>query len=405
MLVCGRAAWNKSRQVGWYRRSIGSCPLKDKSFLLYSGNALKAKILKGVTENDVAMAMLESRPITGNPLNHIRQSIKKGRAILMKTIKTFVALLLCALLCVSSVALADTKTIGIIQFAPHPSLDNCTTGFLEGLAEGGYMDGDTLKVDFQNAMGDMGTGDMQAKIMVSNGYDMLAGVATPAAMSAYAATKEDGVPVVFVAVSDAVAAGVVKSNEEPGTNCTGVSDVLNLEAQVQMIRAFLPEAKTIGIIYTISEPNSVTHLGQLNAIAPTYDFAVEAVGVNTADEVAAAAATLAGRVDCINNFTDNNVVNNLALVLRAADGAGIPVFGSEVEQVVNGCLATQGIDYVALGRVAGRMAAEILNDNAKPETMPVGLIDECTPAYNSTVAAKLGIALPEAYADAADVAP
>lgn len=318
--------------------------------------------------------------------------------------KKFVVLLLCALLCASSVAMAETKTVGIIQFAPHPSLDNCTDGFLQGLAEGGYTADDTLKVDFQNAMGDMATSDMQAKMMVSNAYDMLVGVATPSAMSAYAATKEEGIPVVFVAVSDAVACGVVQSNEAPNTNCTGVSDVLNLKAQVEMIRAFLPEASTIGVIYTTSEPNSITHLEQLETIAPEYGFAVEAIGVASEAEIAAAAATLASKADCINNFTDNTVVNNLALVLRAADEAGIPVFGSEVEQVVNGCLATQGIDYVALGRVAGLMAAEILNGNAAPETMPVGLIDECTPAYNSAVAAKLGIELPAAYAEAEDVA-
>ena len=321
----------------------------------------------------------------------------------MKKLGKFFAVLLCAtLLC--SAALAETKTVGIIQYAPHPSLDNCTEGFLLGLKDGGYVEGDTLKVDFQNAMGDWGTSDMQSKNMVAMNYDMLAGVATPSAMTAYSATKEQGIPVVFVAVSDAVAAGIVLSNEAPGTNCTGVSDVLPLRAQVEMIRAFLPEAKTIGVIYDTGEPNSVTHLAQLNAIAPEFGFAVEAVGVTNDAEVATAAAALVAKnVDCINNFTDNRVVNNLSLVLHAADEAGIPVFGSEEEQVKNGCLATQGIDYVALGRVAGRMAAEILDGKAAPETTPVGMIEECAPAYNSAVAAKLGIELPEAYQDAEDL--
>ena len=320
--------------------------------------------------------------------------------------KKLILFLLCTLLlCLSSAAPAETRTVGIIQYASHPSLDNCTSGFMAGLADAGFVEGDTLKVDFQNAMADMGNSDMQAKVMVSNSYDMLVGVATPAAMSAYAATKEKGIPVVFVAVSDAVACGVVQSNDMPGTNCTGVSDVLNLDAQVQMIRAFLPEAKTIGVVYTTSEPNSIIHLEKFNGIALEYGFTVEAVGVVSAAEVAPAAVTLVSRgVDCINNFTDNNVVDNLTLVLHAADEAGIPVFGSEVEQVVNGCLATQGIDYVALGRVAGQMAAEILAGNAVPETTPVGLINDCTPAYNSAVAARLGIALPEAYADAEDMA-
>lgn len=301
-------------------------------------------------------------------------------------------------------ALAEGVTVGVIQYATHPSLDNCYEGFVQGLAEGGYAEGDNLTIDFQNAMGDMANSDMQAKTMVSNGDDMLVGIATPSAMSAYAATKDEGKPVVFVAVSDAVAAGIVKSNEEPGTNCTGVSDVLNLEEQVKMIRAFQPEAKKIGIIYTTSEPNSVSHLEKIKPIAEKYGFEIVAEGISSAAEVATAAASLIAKdVDCINNFTDNNVVDNLPLVLHATDEAGIPVYGSEVEQVVNGCLATQGIDYVALGREAGLMAAQILNGEADPATMAVGLIDEVTPAYNSEVAARLNIALPADYAEATDV--
>ncbi len=319
--------------------------------------------------------------------------------------KKLFAALLCAMMIVSTAAMAETKTVGIIQYATHPSLDNCTKGFLLGLAENGYPEGEALTVDFQNAMADMGTSDMQAKNMVAKNEAMLVGIATPAAMSAYAASKDQGIPVVFVAVSDAEAAGIVQSNEAPGTNCTGVSDVLNLKAQVEMIRAFLPDAKTIGVLYTTSEPNSLTHLEKLRAIAPEYGFTVEAMGIASPSEVAAAATALVGKgVDCINNFTDNNVVENLSLVLHAADEAGIPVFGSEVEQVVNGCLATQGIDYVELGRAAGKMAAEILNGDAKPESTAVLLVDDCTPAYNSAVAEKLGLALPEAYQDAEDVA-
>ena len=301
-------------------------------------------------------------------------------------------------------ALAEGVTVGVIQYATHPSLDNCYEGFVQGLAEGGYVEGDNLTIDFQNAMGDMANSDMQAKTMVSNGEDMLVGIATPSAMSAYAATKDEGKPVVFVAVSNAVAAGIVKSNEEPGTNCTGVSDVLNLEEQVKMIRAFQPEAKKIGIIYTTSEPNSVSHLEKIKPIAEKYGFEIVAEGISSAAEVATAASSLIAKdVDCINNFTDNNVVDNLPLVLHATDEAGIPVYGSEVEQVVNGCLATQGIDYVALGREAGLMAAKILNGEAEPATMAVGLIDEVTPAYNSEVATRLGIALPTDYAEATDV--
>ena len=307
--------------------------------------------------------------------------------------------LLTVLALLAPAALAE-DTVGVIQFATHPSLDNCYQGFLEGLGEG-------YAVDFQNATADMSVSDLQAKTMVSQGAKMLVGIATPAAMSAYAAARDAGTPVVFVAVSDPVAAGIVQSIEAPGGNCTGVSDVLNFSAQLEMIRAFLPEAKTIGVIYTTGEPNSVSQLASFEALAGEYGFSVEAVGITGPSEVGSAASSLVAKgVDCLNNFTDNNVVDNLPLVLHATDEARIPVFGSEVEQVANGCLAAQGIDYVALGRQAGEMAKKILSGEADPATMPVVQVSEVTPCYNSKVAEALGIQLPQIYADAgiADVA-
>lgn len=320
--------------------------------------------------------------------------------------KKLISLVLSLMLLLASLpALAEGKTVGVIQYATHPSLDNCYEGFLLGLAEGGYQEGDNLTLDFQNAMADMANSDMQAKNMAVQQEDLLVGIATPAAMSAYVATREQGTPVVFIAVSDPLSAGIVSSLESSGNNCTGVSDLLNLEEQIKLIRAFLPEADTIGVIYTTSEPNSLSHLERLEALAPDYGFSVVSVGISSPAEVGSAAATLVSKgVDCVNNFTDNNVVENLSVLLHATDEAGIPVFGSEVEQVVNGCLAAQGIDYVEVGRAAGRMAAQLLNGEAQPSDLPILVVSEVTPAYNSEVAARLGLSLPEAYQSATDVA-
>lgn len=317
----------------------------------------------------------------------------------MKKISMLLLMLVLALTLAAPASMADA-VVGVIQFATHPSLDNCYEGFLLGL-------GDGYAVDFQNATADMSISDLQAKTMAAQGHRMLVGIATPAAMSAYAATRDSGTPVVFIAVSDPVAAGIVASLEAPGGNATGVSDVLNFPAQLEMIRAFLPDADTIGVIYTTSEPNSVSQLAAFEALAPQYGFAVEAIGITNASEVGSAAATLVAKgVDCVNNFTDNNVVDNLPLVLHTTNAAGIPVFGSEVEQVVNGCLAAQGIDYVALGQRAGEMARAILSGEADPATTPVVQVSEVTPCYNSKVAQALAIELPGALAgaDIADVA-
>jgi len=294
--------------------------------------------------------------------------------------------------------------IGVIQYAPHPSLDNCYTGFKLGLEEAGFIDGDNIKIDFQNAQGETTNADLIAKNMVTKKYDLIMAIATPAAMSAYSSAKDTDIPVVFTAVSDPVSAGIVKSLEAPGTNCTGSSDVLPLEEQVKMIRAFLPEATKIGILYTTSEPNSVSQLGEIKEIAPKHGFEIVEIGVTNASEVAAGAQALVAKgVDCINNFTDNNVVNNLTLLLNAANLGGIPVFGSEEEQVKNGCLASQSIDYIALGRETGLMAAKILKGEAKASEMPVYLVKDFAPVYNKDVLEGFGLTLPAEYAQATAV--
>ena len=299
---------------------------------------------------------------------------------------------------------AQTLKVGILQYAPHPSLDNCYKGIVEGLAEAGYVEGENLVIDYQNGNGESETNNLIASNFVSAKYDLIVAIATPAAMSAYAAAKDAGIPVVFSAVSDPVSAGLAEAlNAAPNTGATGTSDALNLEGQMQMIRAFLPEAKTIGILYTVSEPNSLTHLEAFEALAPQYGFTIEAVGVTDASEVASGAAALAAKgVDCVNNFTDNNVVNNLSVLLNTMDEAGIPVFGSEEEQVRNGCVASETLDYVALGRTTGQMAAQILG-GADVMTLPVSVVQDSSPVYSAANCGKFGITVPDSYAHAANL--
>ncbi|HBT65876.1 MAG TPA: ABC transporter substrate-binding protein, partial [Ruminococcaceae bacterium] len=289
----------------------------------------------------------------------------------MKNFRKIIAFILSAIMTLSFASCSDSSLkVGIIQIAPHASLDNCYEGIVEGLKQAGYENGKNITIDYQNANGETATSNLMAKKMVSSKYDIIIGIATPAAMSAYSATRNTDIPVVFSAVSDPVTIQIVKSLEKPEYNCTGTTDVLNLEAQMEMIRTFLPNAKKIGVLYTTSEQNSVTHLNKFKSIAPDYGFEIVAVGVTNATEVATAAKTLVSKgIDCINNFTDNNVVNNLSSVLNAANTANIPVFGSEVEQVKNGCIAAEGLDYVHLGRETGMMAAKILEGDAKAGEM------------------------------------
>lgn len=286
--------------------------------------------------------------------------------------------------------------IGITQIAPHPSLDNCREGFIAGLAEAGFVEGENVTFDLQDAGGESANATMIADTFVSKKYDLICGIATPTAMAAYNSALESKIPVVFSAVSDPVAAELVDSLEAPGRNCTGTSDALPLEEQMKMIRAFMPDAKTIGILYTTSEVNSATHLEKFKELAPNYGFEIEAIGVNTASDIPLAMDTLVTKVDCINNFTDNNVVNNLDTVLAKANAAGIPVFGSEEEQVKKGCVASQSIDYFELGKETGRMAAKVLNGE-DASAIPVSVISDCNPVANQVAMDLFKLTIPAEY--------
>ncbi|MCI1965806.1 MAG: ABC transporter substrate-binding protein [Oscillospiraceae bacterium] len=300
----------------------------------------------------------------------------------------------------------ESKTIGIIEYAVNPSLDNCHTGFLKGLEESGFKEGENLTIVFKNAQADPNNAKTIAKTMVAKNYDLVVGIATPAAMGLYGAAKSAGIPTIFTAVSDPVGAGLVKSLEKPETNCTGSADVLPLESQLKMIRAFLPDAKKIGVLHTTSEPNSTASLKTFQSLAPKYGFEVVNVGVTGSADVEPAMRTLISKgVDCVNNFTDNNVVNHLPGLLQAANEANIPIFGSEEEQVKNGCLAAVSIDYVALGEETGKMAAKILSGDAKAGETPVYTVNDGKPVYNENVMKQLGLSLPAEDSDAQNVAP
>ena len=302
-----------------------------------------------------------------------------------------------------STAGKDNYTIGIMQYAVHGSLDNCREGFIQGLAEEGIVEGENLTIEYVNAQADNGTSAMTASNFVSKKVDMICAIATPCAMAAYNATMNTDIPVIYTAVSDPVEAGLANEDGTPVGNITGTSDALAVDAQLKMIREVLPEAKTIGIIYTTSEANSISTIAEYKALAGNYGFEIVDSGVTAMSEVALAAADIASKVDCITNLTDNTVVSGLQTVLEHANQANIPVFGSEVEQVKNGCLAAAGIDYKKLGIQTGKMAAKILKGQAKASEMPFEKITDPSYYANTEVADKLGIDLPNTFTEKAEV--
>ena len=291
----------------------------------------------------------------------------------------------------------DAPIIGISQYGQHGSLDNCREGFLQGLKEAGLEEGKDYQIDYQNASFDDNMAIQIAQAFSAEDAALMVGIATPSATACYAAAEDKDIPVVFTAITDPVGAKL------DAGNITGTSDALPVEGQLQLIRALQPDADTIGIVYTTSEANSVYSISVYEELATDYGFTIDAVGVTSQAEVTQAVDTLIAKgVDCFSNLTDNNVVGVLGSILEKTNEAGIPVYGSEIEQMKLGCVAGAGLDYVQLGIQTGKMAAKILTGEATCQDLPYEVIENYSLYVNSNALAQMGITLPDDLAQEAE---
>ncbi len=297
----------------------------------------------------------------------------------------------------------ESYTIGITQYAEHGSLDNCREGFLQGLAEAGIEEGANLTIEFQNAQADSGAATQIASQFVSDKVDLICAIATPSAQSCVNAALNTDIPVVYTAVTDPVAAELATEDGAPTQNATGTSDKLPVEAQLQLIRQMLPDAHTIGILYTTSEVNSESAIAEYEAKAGDYDFEIVTVGISTSADISLATDNILSQVDCLTNLTDNTVVQGLPTILAKANEKGIPVFGSEIEQVKMGCLAAAGIDYIELGRKTGEMAAQILKGEASASEMDYETFETPKIYFNQQAAEDLGLTIDESILTDAEI--
>ena len=299
--------------------------------------------------------------------------------------------------CGGDAASGEVPVIGICQYGQHGSLDNCREGFLQGLQEAGLVEGTDYTIDYQNASFDDNMAIQIAQAFSAEDAALMVGIATPSATACYAAAEDKDIPVVFTAITDPVGAKLDSGN------ITGTSDVLPVQGQLELIRAIQPEADTIGIVYTTSEANSVYSIGVYEELAADYGFTIEAIGVTAQSEVTQAVDTLISQgVDCLSNLTDNNVVGVLGSILEKTNEAGIPVYGSEIEQMELGCVAGAGLDYVQLGIQTGKMAAQILTGEATCADLPYETIENYGLYVNSSALTEMGLTLPDDVAQTAE---
>ena len=285
---------------------------------------------------------------------------------------------------------SNKKTIGIIQFGTHESLNDCYNGMVKGLKEGLKEEFDNYVIERQNSNFDASASAAQANTFVSKRASIIGAIATPSAMAAASAAKGT-IPVVYCAVSDPKSAGLTTMD-----NVTGSSDLLDFDGQLNLIKTFIPNVNKIGVLYTLGEANSLSQIETLDTKAKALNIEIVRQAITNASEIPTATDTLLNKnVDCLTNLTDNTVVGALDIILAKTNAKKIPVFGSEIDQVKSGCLASASLDYVALGEKTGAIMVKILKGEAKASNDIAIKIEDSFNCYSAKVAEQLSVNLPD----------
>jgi putative ABC transport system substrate-binding protein len=291
--------------------------------------------------------------------------------------------------------------IGITQIVTHPALDANRQGFIDQMAEEGFVEGDNVEYIVSNAENDLTMAATIAQQFVSQGVDLILAIATPNAQACVSAIEGTDIVLVFGSVTDPVAADLIDSWDNPGGNVTGISDWADVGTQVQLILDIVPDVTSLGVVYNAGETNSVVQVDELKAAAPGLgiDEIVEASAATSAD-VQTAALSLVGRVDAIWVPTDNTVVSAFEAVVGVCEDNQIPLFAADTATVERGAIGTPGISYYKLGLECGLVAARILNGE-NPADIPAKKVDMTDLFVNPTAAGRMGVTIPQSVLDRA----
>lgn len=290
----------------------------------------------------------------------------------------------------SAPALAADKAVLVTAIVEHPALDAIRDGVKDELKDAGFDAGKNLKWEYQSAQGNTGTAAQIARKFVGDKPDAIVAIATPSAQAVVAATKS--IPVVYSGVTDPVAAQLVKDWKASGTNVTGVSDLLELEKQIDLIKRVVPSAKRVGMVYNPGEANSAVVVKALKQLLSKANMSlVEAAAPRTVD-VSSAAKSLIGKVDVIYTNTDNNVVSAYESLVKVGNDAKIPLVASDTDSVKRGAIAALGVNYYDLGRQTGKVVARILKGE-KPGDIASATSSNLELFVNPTAAQKQGVTL------------
>lgn len=286
---------------------------------------------------------------------------------------------------------SSVAKVGVLQFVTHEALDTIYKGIQAGLKEEGYS-GDNLKIDFLNAEADQSKIATMSQTLVEHKNDVLIGIATPAAQGLANATST--IPVIMGAVTDPVGAKLVKSLDNPGGNVTGVSDKTPIASELTLMNQIMPDMKTIGVIYSSSEDNSKLQVEEFKKLAAEKGYTVEEYAVSSTNDIATTMSVMLPKVDAVWVPLDNTIASAFTSVVSAAKDAKKPIFPSVDTMVSEGGLASVYIDQYQLGVETGKMTAKVLKGQ-DVSTLPVEVLEKGSPIINTTVAAELGITIPD----------
>jgi len=302
--------------------------------------------------------------------------------------------------------------IGLTQFATHPAADAGRLGFIDALADKGFVEvggtcpteytRKTVVFDYQNPEGDATTEQTIAQKFVNDKVDLIFSFGTRISQQCVKAAKGTNIPVVFCAITDPVAAGLVSSlSNHPNDNVTGTSDMIEVGSNVELIRAIVPGVKTIGTIYNAGETNSVVLVDELKKVCRESGLQVVERTVSSSADVQTAAQSLVGQVDVIWIGTDNTVVSGLEALIKVCEDNKIPFFPSDDPSVERGGIATLGFDYYDIGYQTGEMAVRILNGQ-KASDIRVELGKKFSYTVNVAAAQRYGVTIPQSILDKAN---
>lgn len=283
----------------------------------------------------------------------------------------------------------DGKTykIGVLQLTEHAALDASNEGFVAALDDSGI----SYEIDQQNAQNDQSACQTIAAKLVADGDDLILAIATPAAQAAAAETTE--IPIVVTAVTDPAESGLVATNDAPGGNVTGTSDLTPVKEQIELLTKLLPDAKKVGILYCTAEANSVIQADMAAEACKNNGLESEIYTVSSSNEIQQVVESMVGNVDAIYAPTDNTIAAGMTTVSMVATDNKLPIICGESGMVDNGGLATYGIDYYQLGYMAGEQAVKILKGEATAAETPIGYLpaEKCELSVNQEIADQLGI--------------